>query len=292
MAERENKYKGMSVEEISQARKQAKETAATTREQRMTELQTQREAGALQRALARAASAPEYNFTQRPEGFIDEGNKVIRYYGWSGGKETGKWVAREAPLTETNYNKYKGLLPSTEIPVSSITSKMVPSKDVKDGFVVTSKGELVTKGKADKAALGIKSDLDMEKVLGKRTVREEAALSAALERAQKSPITNFMLRPAGRVTEDKIFFYNWIGGKENGQWYLYEAENTPENMEKYGTKVREQGFFKPTSIRDTLIPTTNFYGEGWKEALGKRKIVPAFNPDNVAKITLTGEIER
>jgi len=292
MAERENKYKGMSVQEIAEARKQAKETAATTREQRMTELQTQREAGALQRALARASSAPEFNFTQRPEGFIDEGNKVIRYYGWSGGKETGKWVAREAPLTETNYNKYKNLIPTTEIPVTSITSKMVPSKDVKDGFVVSSKGELVAKGNVDKSVLGIKSDLDMEKVLGKRQPREDAALAAALERAQKSPMTNFMIRPAGRVTDDKIFFYSWVGGKENGQWYLYEADKTQENMEKYATRIREQGYFKPTSIRDTLIPTTNFYGEGWKETLEKRKIVPAFNPDNTAKITLTGQIER
>ena len=267
------------------------EEKAARRQQRMDELQTQREAGALQRALARAASDTKYNFTQRPEGYIDEGNKVIRYYGWSGGKETGSWVAREAPLTETNYNKYKGLIPATELAVSDIKSKMVATKPNTEGFVVKA-GKIETKGNVDKSILGIKSDLDMEKVLGKRTERETAALTTALERAQKSPITNFMQRPAGRVTDDKIYFYNWIGGKESGQWYLYEAEKTEENMEKYATKIPEQAYFKPTSIRDTLIPVTNLYGENWNTALSKKKIVPAFNRDNTTKITLTGQLER
>jgi hypothetical protein len=267
------------------------EEKAARRQQRMDELQKQREAGALQRALARAASDTKYNFTQRPEGYIDEGNKVIRYYGWSGGKETGRWVAREAPLTETNYNKYKGLIPATELAVSDIKSKMVATKPNTEGFVVKA-GKIETKGNVDKSILGIKSDLDMEKVLGKRTERETAALTTALERAQKSPITNFMQRPAGRVTDDKIYFYNWIGGKESGQWYLYEAEKTEDNMEKYATKIPEQAYFKPTSIRDTLIPVTNLYGENWNTALSKKKIVPAFNRDNTTKITLTGQLER
>jgi hypothetical protein len=266
------------------------EEKAARRQQRINELKTQREAGALQRALARAASDAKYNFTQRPEGYIDEGNKVIRYYGWSGGKETGSWVAREAPLTETNYNKYKGLIPATELAVSDIKSKMVATKPNTEGFVVKA-GKIETKGNVDKSILGIKSDLDMEKVLGKRTERETAALTTALERAQKSPITNFMQRPAGRVTDDKIYFYNWIGGKESGQWYLYEAEKTEDNMEKYATKIPEQAYFKPTSVRDTLIPVTNLYGENWNTALSKKKIVPAFNRDNTTKITLTGQLE-
>jgi hypothetical protein len=267
------------------------EEKAARRKQRMDELQTQREAGALQRSLARAATDAKYNFTQRPEGFIDEGNKVIRYYGWSGGKETGSWVAREAPLTETNYNKYKGLIPGAEFAVTDIKSKMVATKPGTTGFVVKD-GKIETKGNVDKSVLGIKSDLDMDKVLGKRTAREDAALTAALERAQKSPLTNFMQRPAGRVTEDKIYFYNWIGGKDTGQWYLYEAEKTQENMDKYVTKITGQTYFKPTSIRDTLIPVTNAFGEAWDTALGKRKVVPSFNKDNVANITLTGQIER
>jgi hypothetical protein len=267
------------------------EEKAARSQQRMDELKTQREAGALQRALARAASDTKYNFTQRPEGYIDEGNKVIRYYGWSGSKETGSWVAREAPLTETNYNKYKGLIPATELAVSDIKSKMVATKPNTEGFVVKA-GKIETKGNVDKSILGIKSDLDMEKVLGKRTERETAALTTALERAQKSPITNFMQRPAGRVTDDKIYFYNWIGGKESGQWYLYEAEKTEDNMEKYATKIPEQAYFKPTSVRDTLIPVTNLYGENWNTALSKKKIVPAFNRDNTTKITLTGQLER
>lgn len=268
------------------------EEKAARRQKRMDELQAQREAGALQRALNRAASDAKYNFTQRPEGFIDEGNKVIRYYGWSGGKETGSWVAREAPLTQVNYDKFKNFIPAAEIPVTNIKSKMIPGKDVKDGFVIDTSGAIVAKGNVDKSVLGVKSDLDMGKVLGKRADRETAALNAALERAQKSPLTNFMKRPAGRVTDDKIFFYSWIGGKNDGQWYLYEAEKTQENMDKYVTRIPEQTYFKPTSIRDTLVPVTNAYGEDWNKALSKRKVVPEFNKDNVARITLNGQIER
>lgn len=267
------------------------EEKAARKQQRMDELQTQREAGALQRALARAASDPKYNFTQRPEGYIDEGNKVIRYYGWTGGKETGSWIAREAALTETNYNKFKGLIPSVEFAVSDIRSKMVATKPGGEGFVVRN-GKIEAKGKVDMSILDVKSDLDMEKILGKRTERENVALNTALERAQKSPITNFMQRPAGRVTDDKIYFYNWIGGKDSGQWYLYEAEKTQENLDKYATKITEQSYFKPTSIRDTLIPVTNLYGENWNTALSKKKVVPAFNRDNTTKITLTGQLER
>ncbi len=267
------------------------EEKAARRQKRMDELQAQREAGALQRSLARAATDAKFNFTQRPEGFIDEGNKVIRYYGWSGGKETGSWVAREAPLTEVNYNKYKNFIPAAEFAVKDIKSKMVATKPGTEGFVVKG-GKIETKGNVDKSVLDVKSDLDMEKVLGKRTAREDVALTAALERAQKSPITNFMQRPAGRVTDDKIYFYSWIGGKDTGQWYLYEAEKTQENMDKYATRIPEQTYFKPTSIRDTLIPVTNAFGEKWETALSKRKIVPAFNKDNVANITITGKIER
>ena len=264
------------------------EEKAARKQQRMDELQTQREAGALQRSLARAASSPEYNFTQRPEGFIDQGNNVIRYYGWTGGKETGKWVAREAPLTEVNYNKYKNLIPAAEFAVKDIKSKMIATKPGTEGFVV--KGDKIeTKGIVDKSILGVKSDLDVEKILGKRTERDAAALSAALERAQKSPLTNFMKRPAGRVTEDKIYFYNWIGGKDSGQWYLYEAEKNQENMEKYVTKINEQQYFQPTSIQDTLVPVLTMYGGTWENALKRRKVVTKFDPTNVAVISLTGQ---
>lgn len=253
------------------------EEKAARRQERMDELQKQREAGALQRALARAASDTKYNFTQRPEGYIDEGNQVIRYYGWSGGKETGKWVAREAPLTQSNYEKYKGLIPAAEFAVKDVRSKMVPTKPGGEGFVIKD-GKIETKGNVDKSALGIKSDLDMEKVLGKRPERESAALSNALARAQKSPITNFMERPAGRITDDKIYFYSWIGGKENGEWFLYEAVNNKDNFKKFATLVQGQAFYQPTSIRDVLVPVTNIYGKSWKQVATDKKIVSGFNP--------------
>ena len=291
MAEpRVNPYAGMSVAEIAAARREKAAAAPAARETRMAELKTQREAVALQRALARAASAPEFNFTQRPEGFIDEGNKVIRYYGWTGGKETGKWVAREAPLTQRNYDMYKGFIPATQIAVKDIKSRMVPEKAATDGFIVTPDGQIKTKGNVDMSILGVKSDLDMEKVLAKRGPREDKALAAALERAQKSPLTNFMERPKGSITGDKIYFYSWIGGKTDGEWVQYVAERTPENMNKYATRTTAQKYYTPTSIRDVLIPVTNIYGQSNEAALANRKVVSEFNNANSIDINTVGQI--
>lgn len=268
------------------------EEKAARRQQRMDELQAQREANALQRALARAATKPEFNFTQRPAGFIDEGNKVIRYYGWNGGKETGKWVAREAPLTDYNYNKFKGLIPADEFVVKSLKASPRPARGDNSGFTVKPDGSIVPRGDVDTSVLNMKTDLNMEKVLGKRVEREDIALQNALARAQKSPMTNFLQRPAGRITGDTIYFYSWIGGKESGEWVLYSAERTQENMNKFVTRVDAQKYFTPTSIRDVLIPVTNAYGEDWNTALSKKKVVTQFNPENAAKVTLTGQIDR
>ena len=285
-----NKYKGMTVSEIAAARAESRATAAVSRTERMAQLKTQREAGALQRALTRAATAPEYNFTKRPEGFIDEGNRRIVYYGWNGGKETGKWVKREAPLTKRNFDMYKNLIPAADIPVESIKSRMNPKGN--KGFVVAD-GKIENRGGVDVSVLGIKSDLDMEKILAKAPVREQAALQTALSRAQTSPQFNFMQRPAGLLTGDKIYFYSWVGSKVDGQWVQYVAERTPENMNRYATRIGAQKYFTPTSIRDVLLPVSNIYGEDWNTVANKQKVVTTFTDDkfvDLDKITVTGQI--
>lgn len=285
-----NKYKGMSVAEISAARQQARASAPTSRAERMAELKTQREAGALQRALARAATKPEFNFTKRPEGFIDEGNQRIVYYGWNGGKETGRWVPREAPLTKRNLDMYKNLVPAADIPVESIKSRMNPKGN--KGFVIAD-GKIENRGGVDVSVLGVKSDLDMNKILAKAPVREQAALQTALARAQTSPQFNFMQRPEGLLTGDKIYFYSWVGGKVDGQWVQYVAERTPENMNRYATRIASQKYLTPTSIRDVLLPVTNIYGEDWATVEAKKRAVTTVNPEkfvDLDKITVTGQI--
>lgn len=285
-----NKYEGMSVSEIAAARREAVASAPASREERMVELKTQREAGALQRALARAATKPEFNFTKRPEGFIDEGNQRIVYYGWNGGKETGRWTRREAPLTKRNFDTYKNLVPAADIPVESIKSRMNPKGN--KGFVVTD-GKIENRGGVDVSVLGVKSDLDMNKILAKAPVREQAALQAALARAQTSPQFNFMQRPQGLLTNDKIYFYSWVGGKVDGQWVQYVAERTPENMNKYATRIGAQKYFAPTSIRDVLLPVSNIYGEDWATVEAKKRVVTTVDPEkfvDLDKITVTGQI--
>ena len=45
-------------------------------------------------------------------------------------------------------------------------------------------------------------------------------------------------RPAAPPADDDyIYYYSWIGGSTTGQWKLYRAPNTPENMAKYGSRA-------------------------------------------------------
>lgn len=267
--ERVNPYSGMSVSEIAAARKETAAKAPENRQARMDELKTQREAVALQRALARAASSPQFNFTQRPEGKIDEEKGVIRYYGWNGGKTTGKWVLREAALNETNLQKYGTRVPAMEYAVSDIKAVPKPLRDiggnaqVPNGFTVDVNGNIITRGTINANLLSIKSDYDQKVLQDKATTREKAALERAISRAQTSPTYNFMSRPEGKVTDDRIYFYSWVGGKDTGSWYLYEINNDKagKNLAKYGTRVPSMQYFQPTSIRDVLIPRNNIFGE-------------------------------
>jgi len=243
------------------------EDKAARRTQRMAELKQQREAAALQRALARAQSNPKFNFTQRPEGKIDEQKGVIKFYGWNGSKDKGQWVLREAELNPENLEKYQTRVPANQYVVKDYRSVPTPLKGISgqeqqaDGFMVDATGKLVTQGKVDSNLLTIKSEYEQKGVQQKAATREEAALQRAMQRAQQNPVNNFLSRPAGKIMDDKIMFYSWIGGKDSGQWVLYEAFNTPTNLNKYKTRVPAVEYFPPTSIRDVLIPKTNIFGE-------------------------------
>lgn len=265
--ERVNPYAGMSVEQIAAARKEKRAAYETNRQSRMDELRRQREATALQNALARAATNPKYNFTQRPEGKIDEAKGVIQYYGWNGGKTTGSWVLREAPLTAKNLEKYNSRVPAMEYAVRDVKSIPLPLKDIMGkpqapgGFTVGKDGQIITRGNVSPDLLTVKSDYEKSTLEGKRVEREQIALQRALARAGTNPIYNFMSRPAGKVTDDTIYFYSWVGSKDSGQWYLYEAKNNPDNLEIYESRVKAMEYNQPFTYRDVLIPKQNIFGE-------------------------------
>jgi hypothetical protein len=257
----------MTLEQITAARKEKAAAYAANRQARMAELKAKREASALQRALARAASNPQFNFTQRPEGLIDEKTGIIRYYGWNGGKTTGKWVLREAPLTDENLRKYQTRVPAMEYAVTDIKAVPLPVKDIYNrpqqpgGFTVDANGNIITRGNVDPNLLSIKSDYDAKRLESMRQDRESIALDRALKRAATNPIYNFMVRPQGYYNLDTIYFYSWVGSKDSGQWYKYEAKNTPENMAQYKTRIPGVEYYTPSSYRDVLIPKYNLLGE-------------------------------
>jgi hypothetical protein len=72
-------------------------------------LKETREAGVAARVEDRAKSNPLYDLTQRPQGGVttdNTGTKVIVYYGWIGGRESGQWEPYKAEATPENIIKY------------------------------------------------------------------------------------------------------------------------------------------------------------------------------------------
>ena len=77
---------------------------ATTREERMDELQREREARVASEVSQRGESNPLFNPKVRPEGEINSG--FIIYWSWIGGATSGEWRQYRAPLTQENMEKY------------------------------------------------------------------------------------------------------------------------------------------------------------------------------------------
>jgi hypothetical protein len=68
--------------------------------------------------------------------------------------------------------------------------------------------------------------------------REQRMASEAMKRAQSDPMANYAVRPDAPEADDNfIYYYSWIGGVNTGNWKLYRAPNTPENMAKYGSRA-------------------------------------------------------
>lgn len=77
-----------------------------------------------------------------------------------------------------------------------------------------------------------------EKTAYLKAAREEKMALDAEERAASDPMKNFQQRPSAPsdATGDFINYYSWVGGVNSGEWRLYRAPNTPENVAKYGSR--------------------------------------------------------
>jgi hypothetical protein len=68
--------------------------------------------------------------------------------------------------------------------------------------------------------------------------REGQMIANAEERAASNPMFDPTNRPEAPQPEAGfMFYYSWIGGATNGEWKLYRAPITPENIEKYGSRT-------------------------------------------------------
>jgi hypothetical protein len=77
-----------------------------------------------------------------------------------------------------------------------------------------------------------------EKTAYLKAAREEKMALDAEERAASDPMKNFQQRPSAPSDADGNFinYYSWVGGVNSGEWRLYRAPNTPENVAKYGSR--------------------------------------------------------
>lgn len=78
-----------------------------------------------------------------------------------------------------------------------------------------------------------------EKTAYIKAAREEQAALAAEERAASNPMFDFTNRPDAPASPDGTFinYYSWVGGATSGEWKLYRAADTPENVVKYGSRA-------------------------------------------------------
>jgi hypothetical protein len=77
-----------------------------------------------------------------------------------------------------------------------------------------------------------------EKMAYIRAALVASKAAAAGKRAATDPMFNFAVRPEAPAKDANfIYYYSWIGGVSGGEWKLYRALNTPENVAKYGSRV-------------------------------------------------------
>jgi LysM repeat protein len=68
--------------------------------------------------------------------------------------------------------------------------------------------------------------------------REDIMRQEAENRAKSNPLYDFTNRPsAPEPDQNYVYYYSWIGGVNTGEWKLYRAPNTPENLAKYSGRA-------------------------------------------------------
>lgn len=104
-----------------------------------------------------------------------------------------------------------------------------------------------------------------EDVLEANRMADVAA--SVTKRAATNPLYNPTLRPEGKIEDGFIIYASWIGSAEEGQWRFYRAPVTPENMEKYGSRVfggttRQTGALAPGANTLTKQPMPIYDKDG------------------------------
>lgn len=119
--------------------------------------------------------------------------------------------------------------PVTTTPVTTTPVTTAPVVTAKPDPTKTSYAELTP---AQRAAMT--QDEKLAYLQAARDVKFEAEAAA---RGASNPMLNYAVRPEAPQVPGMIQYYSWIGGRTTGQWTLYAATDTPENQQKYGSRV-------------------------------------------------------
>lgn len=125
-----------------------------------------------------------------------------------------------ASIDDANYAKYASTLANLKVDENAVA-------DIKKA---TSSSSLTA---AERAAMTTE-----EKIALVKSERETRMLEAMQERVASDPMLDPSVRPeAPAPSNNMLYYYSWIGGATSGQWELYRAPQTPENIAKYGARA-------------------------------------------------------
>jgi hypothetical protein len=168
-------------------------------------------------------------------------------------------VVTTTPVTTTPVTT----TPVTTTPVTTTPVTTTPVVTAKPDPTKTDYSDLTP---AQRAAMTQDEKLDY--LQASRDARFEAKAAA---RGASNPMLNYFVRPEAPQVSGMIQYYAWIGGRTTGEWRLYGAPATPENVEKYGGRVfggetlaTPQSITGANSIKNKPVfdPTTNTWKPG------------------------------
>ncbi len=136
--------------------------------------------------------------------------------------------------------------PATTVNLSTTTATSTAAANVQTAQKFTGRGIDRDPLKVDgKAFTGKRNGIEYKDGVAVNATRADileadrlaATAAEVAKRGATNPLYNPEVRPEGNIDKGYIVYYSWVGGATSGEWRQYRAPITPENMEKYGSRV-------------------------------------------------------